>query len=83
MTIGSGTMAGMNTTVSTTIWSLFGEPDRLDPNSPLARDVLGIDPIPSALGWTLDNHYVNRLPRRREPNAFERAHALAKHGRRI
>lgn len=70
----------MNTIASTTIWSNFDDPNRLDPESPLARDVLGIDPGPHRRGWTLDNHYINRIPPIRKLNAIERAHLLATRG---
>lgn len=72
----------MNATMHATVWSRYGEDDRLDPHSPLAQDVLNVNCLPAHDGWTLDNVYVSPV-RRAKPNAFERARTLALTGRHI
>lgn len=75
----------MNTTTATIeVWSRFPfEENRLDPTSRLAREVLHTSQPDPRADWHLDNVYVTKPTPIRKPNAFERAHALAKHGRHI
>ena len=75
-------MAGM-TVIIETIWTSAPEADqRLYPNSPLAREVLGVGPTPVACcvgPLTLDNVFVFGLRPvyNAPPTLFDRVHALA------
>ena len=68
----------MNTIAEVTLWSNRPVADRLNPLSPLALDVLNIDPTPHFAGATLETHVIFTPKHRPRRDAFERVqHLLA------
>lgn len=71
-------MGGMNTITeiqTITEWVESDAPNRLNPYSPLAEDVLDVDPFPPLFGWTLNNVHVRRVRPPRPTSASEIAYA--------